>query len=122
MRGGPSLFGTFVSPGACAIVPAIPHDQEREGHGTQGFSESRRAGAVGALAGALPAQGGVPGSGDAAFTALLDELFFARLDLSPRATANGFDKDARALLKSRLDDRSRPRWTRAWPGTASSRG
>ena len=60
-------------------------------------------------AGGLGASGlGASGLGDAAFVGLADQLFYDALPLSPeQASATGFDKGARAALKSRLDDRSK---------------
>jgi len=47
------------------------------------------------------------GSEDAKLRVLLDRMFEQRVDDSPRfATALGLDKDARAHLKSKLDDNS----------------
>ena len=69
-----------------------------------------KSGALGGLAtlgmpnGALAAEG----AGDAAFVALLDAMFYERLDMSPMgATSTGFDKGERAGLKFKLDDRSK---------------
>ena len=66
--------------------------------------------ALGSLATIAPAAAiaATPGSGDAAFVALLDALFDERQPLSPQnATATGFDKGAHAALRSQLDDRSK---------------
>ncbi|HEY9236480.1 MAG TPA: DUF885 family protein [Phenylobacterium sp.] len=58
-----------------------------------------------ALAAATPAL--AQGSEDAKLRALLDRMFEEQVDESPeRATSLGLDRDARAALKSRLDDYS----------------
>ena len=73
-----------------------------------------------ALATAAPAFAQLTGE-DARLRALLDRMFEARVDDSPRfATSLGLDKGARAALKSRLDDNSsaakerRLELTRTW--------
>ncbi len=59
-----------------------------------------------ALATAAPAFAQLTGE-DARLRALLDQMFEARVDDSPRfATSLGLDKGARAALKSKLDDNS----------------
>ena len=48
-----------------------------------------------------------PGSEDAKLRAMLDQMYEAQIDESPRrATSLGLDKGARAALKSQLDDNS----------------
>ena len=60
-----------------------------------------------AAAGLAPPALAQAGGQDARLTALFDRIFNASVDASPeRATSLGYDKDARAPLKSRLDDRS----------------
>lgn len=67
-----------------------------------------KAGAMGALAGGMPGvalAGASAGAGDARFHALLDDLFYEYLALSPLgATAIGFDKGPRAALRTQVDD------------------
>ena len=68
-----------------------------------------------ALAGATPARAGVAAAdADAAFRAMLDRFFYARLDESPeQATRLGLDTGERAHLKSQLDDESAANQARA---------
>ncbi|PEQ10740.1 Tat pathway signal protein [Novosphingobium sp. PC22D] len=73
-------------------------------HRRQFLSASAAAVAVGTVS---TAPAFAAASGDEAFAALLDELFYAGIDASPEsATASGLDKGERAALKSRLDDES----------------
>ncbi|SFR97075.1 DUF885 domain-containing protein [Sphingomonas jatrophae] len=61
--------------------------------------------AAAAVAGALPARATAQPQGDAAFRAMLDRFFYARLEASPeQATRLGLDQGPRATLKRRLDD------------------
>ncbi|THD62274.1 DUF885 family protein [Phenylobacterium sp.] len=56
---------------------------------------------------ALAQTGGQAGSEDAKLRAMLDRIYEAQIDESPRrATSLGLDKGARAALKSQLDDNS----------------
>ena len=60
-----------------------------------------------AAAGLAPPALAQAGGQDARLTAIFDRIFNDSVDASPeRATSLGYDKGARAALKSRLDDRS----------------